>query len=203
MGWNQNYDGLKIMKLYIFDFDGTISNKDSFILFTYYSISFFQFIRYWVRILPLYIFRLKTNSELKEMFFLENFNKVDENRFQSICNNFVKDKLDRIIKNSFNSYIKKIASNSEIVIVSASIKNYLKPWCEKMGFDLISTELEVEDGKLTGKFSTLNCNRNEKVRRIKEKYSLLDKEEIHVFGNSKGDIPMMELGTHRYMNFFD
>ena len=41
-----------------------------------------------------------------------------------------------------------------------------------MGFDLISTELEVKDGKLTGKFSTPNCNGKEKVRRIKEKYNL-------------------------------
>ena len=70
--------------------------------------------------------------------------------------------------------------------------------------DKMKPKKSKKSGKVvTGKFSTLNCNRNEKVRRIKEKYSLLDKEEIHVFGNSKGDIPMMELGTHRYMNFFD
>jgi phosphoserine phosphatase len=71
-----------------------------------------------------------------------------------------------------------------------------------MGFELISTELEVIDGRLTGKFSTLNCNGKEKVKRIKEKYNLLEYDEIHVFGNSKGDFPMLELGTHKYYKFF-
>ena len=88
------------------------------------------------------------------------------------------------------------------MIVSASISNYLKPWCDEMGFHLICTELEVKDGKLTGKFSTPNCNGTEKVRRIKEKYDLSIYDEIHVFGNSKGDFPMLELGTHKYYKFF-
>ena len=87
-------------------------------------------------------------------------------------------------------------------MVSSSISNYLKPWCDEMGFDLFSKELEVIDGKLTGKFSTPNCNGQEKVRRIKEKYDLLEYDEIHVFGNSKGDFSMLELGTHKYYKFF-
>ena len=71
-----------------------------------------------------------------------------------------------------------------------------------MGFDLISTELEIIDGKLTGRFSTLNCIGKEKVRRLNEKYNLSEYDEIHVFGNSKGDLPMLELGTHKYYRFF-
>ena len=70
-----------------------------------------------------------------------------------------------------------------------------------MGYDLISTELKVENGKLTGKFLP-NCNGYEKVKRIKEKYNLSEYKEIHVFGNSKGDLPMLELGTHKYYKFF-
>jgi phosphoserine phosphatase len=71
-----------------------------------------------------------------------------------------------------------------------------------MGLELISTELEVINGKLTGNFSTPNCNGKEKVRRIKEKYNLSKYDEIHVFGNSKGDFPMLSLGTHKYFRFF-
>jgi phosphatidylglycerophosphatase C len=89
------------------------------------------------------------------------------------------------------------------VIVSASISNYLKPWCDDMGFHLICSELEVKDGKLTDKFSTLNYNGTEKVRRIKEKYDLSIYDEIHVFGNSKGAFPILELGTHKYYKFFN
>jgi hypothetical protein len=66
----------------------------------------------------------------------------------------------------------------------------------------ISTKLEVKNGVLTGRFSTLNCNGQEKVIRIKEKYDLIIYDEIHVFGNSKGDFPMLDLGTHKYYKYF-
>ena len=185
--------------IYLIDFDGTISRKDSFVLFSFFATSFFLSIKYWI-ITSLLIFSIP-KSRLKERFF-KNLEGVHLDFFQSICDKFVKEKLINIIRQSFLDFVKYLDSNSKIVVVSASISNYLKPWCDEMGFDLISTELEVKNGKLTGKFSTPNCNGEEKVRRIKEKYNLKQYYEIHVFGNSKGDFPMLELGTHKYYKFF-
>lgn len=186
--------------LYIFDFDGTITRKDSFILFTFYSISIVQLVCFWMKILVLYPFLPK--GKLKEDFF-KYFRNNSSEKLDDICKEFFEKKVKKTIKRSFIEFIKSIdRENLDIVVVSASIKNYLKPWCYEMGFDLISTELEVIDGKLTGKFSTPNCNGKEKVRRIKEKYNLSEYNEIHVFGNSKGDFPMLELGTHKYYKFF-
>jgi phosphatidylglycerophosphatase C len=182
-------------KIYFFDFDGTITEKDSFLLFTFYSVSKKKYILYWLRTIILY--PILSKSRLKEYFF-NHFKCLDLSNFNIICNSFSNKKINNTIKESFLN----LSLNSEVVIVSASISNYLKPWCDEMGFDLISTELEVKDGKLTGKFSTPNCNGDEKVRRIKEKYDLSLYDEIHVFGNSKGDFPMLELGTHKYYKFF-
>ena len=186
-------------KIFIFDFDGTISNKDSFWLLTFYSLGFFKNIKYWIYVL--FFFPFRTKSQLKEVFF-KNFIGNDINSFNHLCANFISKFSDRLIKESFLEYVKNIDKDSEIVIVSASISNYLKPWCDKMDFDLISTELEVINGELTGRFSTPNCNGKEKVRRIKEKYNLSEYDDIHVFGNSKGDLPMLELGTDKYYKFF-
>ena len=187
-------------KLYIFDFDGTISTRDSFISFSYFSLSFYSFIKYWVSVIYFYPFRSK--SDLKQMFY-SNFKEFNFDDFNNLCEDFNNLKLKKLIKKSFLEYIKNIETNSEIVIVSASISNYLKIWCKSMNFKLISTELEVKDDKLTGKFSTPNCNGKEKAIRIKEEYNLTEYHEIHVFGNSKGDLPMLELGTHKYFNFFN
>jgi HAD superfamily phosphoserine phosphatase-like hydrolase len=187
------------MKLYIFDFDGTITNYDSFIRFTFFSLSFFKFFKYWLCVL-LYL-PFKSRGELKEIFYL-NFKETDIKYFDSICLRFLEHVLCKTIKNSFIDFLKTANKDSKIVVVSASIKNYLKPWCDSMGLELISTELEVINGKLTGNFSTPNCNGKEKVRRIKEKYNLSKYDEIHVFGNSKGDFPMLSLGTHKYFRFF-
>lgn len=187
-------------KLYLIDFDGTISKNDSFFLFTFFTSSLFLTFKYWISVVILFPFRSK--SELKEMFFL-NFKGYDLNDFNLLCCRFMNLKLKKSIKKSFLNQIKKMNGNSTIVVVSASIFNYLSPWCDENGFELISTELEVFDGKLTGRFLTPNCNGNEKVRRIKEQYNLSEYNEIHVFGNSNGDKPMLELGTHKYYKFFN
>lgn len=186
-------------KICIFDFDGTISDINSFTYFTYFSVKKYQAILYWMKVVFLCFFT--ANHVLKEMFF--NYFESDPiEEFDKKCDFFFNKILKKSIKESFLDYLDSLDSGTHIVVVSASINNYLKPWCVDMGFDLISSELEVINGKLTGKFSRLNCNGIEKVRRINERYDLSQYNEIHVFGNSKGDLPMLELGTHKYFKFF-
>ena len=186
-------------KIYFIDFDGTIIEGDSLIKFSYFSLSTLRFFKFWLLVFILIPFY--SRSDLKQMFY-SNFNEFNLDDFNSLCLGFHNQKLRKLIKKSFIHFMKNINEDSKVVIVSASISNYLKPWCDEMGFDLISTELEVVNVKLSGKFSTPNCNGKEKVRRIKEKYNLKEFDEIHVFGNSKGDLPMLELGTHKYYKFF-
>ena len=186
-------------KLYLIDFDGTIIERDSLIKFSFFSLGIIRYLKFWTSVIILIPFY--SRSHLKQMFY-SNFNEYNLDDFNSLCLGFYTQKLRKLIKKSFINFMKNIYEDSKVVIVSASISNYLKPWCDEMGFDLISTELEIINGKLTGKFSTPNCNGQEKVRRIKEKYNLSEYDEIHVFGNSKGDFPMLELGTHKYYKFF-
>ena len=189
-------------KIYIFDFDGTISTKDSFILFTYFSCTLVKFLIFWIETTLSFLFRIRSLPECKERFFQKNFKSMELKKFQNICDEFEKIKIRSIIKNSFMDYLKNIDNQYEIYIVSASISNYLKPWCNEMGFKLISTELEICDNKLTGKFSTKNCNGIEKANRIRERIQLEKYKEILVFGNSKGDFDMMKLATKKFYNYF-
>ena len=190
-------------KLYIFDFDGTITDRDSFIIFTFFSVSFYRFLIYWLMIIFYKIFHNYSNSKLKESFFEKNFKDMDVTSFDKLCVKFFKKYFTKIIKKSFLNYLSNIKKLDNVVIVSASIKNYLQPWCMEMNLDLICTELEENfENKITGKFSTPNCNYDHKVNRIKSKYDLSHYDEIHVFGNSKGDFAMLELGTHKYYKYF-
>ena len=189
----------EMKKLYLFDFDGTITTFDSFILFTFFSKNLFKSLSYWVTVIFLLPFKKK--GKLKELYF-KNFKNMSLIEFNQICKEFEKKTLTLIIKSKFKNFINKVEKDHQVVVVSASISNYLKPWCNKMNFDLLSTELEIKDGNLTGNFLNINCNGNEKVNRIKKKYDLSEFDEVHVFGNSKDDLPMMKLGTHRYYRFF-
>ncbi len=187
-------------KIYLFDFDGTIYKGDSFIHFTFFSQSFFYFINFWIKVFFAIIIG-RPLSNVKESFFL-NFKGMDRNDFQTICNDFASKKLIKNIKSSFLEYVDKIDDSSEIVIVTASIENYIKPWCKEKGFKLISTRLEYKNNLITGKFQTPNCNGDEKVKRIKNVYELSKFDEIIAFGDTGGDIPMLKLGTESFYKHF-
>ena len=147
----------------------------------------------------------KDTGLLKEKLIYIIFKNINVNDFNNLCYNYSKKDFPLIIKKSFLDYIKKIKSlndDCKIVIVSASVENYLTYWCKENNFDLIATRLEMRNNKLTGRFYGKNCNGIEKVNRIKERYNLLDYSKILTFGNSKGDKEMLELGTKSYYRLF-
>jgi phosphatidylglycerophosphatase C len=83
----------------------------------------------------------------------------------------------------------------KVAVVSASIDYWLNDWCKLNGLDLISTTLELKNGKLTGRLSGKNCYGIEKVNRIKNRYNLAEFDQIYAYGNSAGDREMLLLAS--------
>ena len=192
-------------KLYIYDFDGTITKTDSLFHFLNYALTPVQKIRIVLLFTPIYILQklsfihpARSKERLMEM----AFSRVKIEMFEARSQEFVTKKLNELVYPSFITHLNNLGNDHTQVVVSASFSSYLIPWSKQHQIDVLCTELEVKDGILTGKFATPNCNGEEKVKRIKEAYDLSLYDEVHVFGNSPGDLPMMELGTHRYYRYF-
>ena len=88
-----------------------------------------------------------------------------------------------------------------MVIVSASPENWIKPWAEKYNVEVISTKLKFDNDHLIG-IAGANCNGEEKVKRIKKIINLEDYEKVIVYGDTKGDHPMLALGNERHYKPF-
>ena len=87
----------------------------------------------------------------------------------------------------------------KVVVVSASVDEWVRPWCEAHGVDdVIATRMVGEQGRYTGRFDGPNCNGREKVNRIAAPYS---PEEYHIvaYGNSSGDYPMFRYAHEAYL----
>ena len=194
------------MELALFDFDGTISKRDSFIDFIIFAIGLRRFIISSVFLSPvivLYKLHIISNSKAKEVTFSHFFKGWNISQFEDVASRYSKEKLPRLIK---ASALKKLLWHKEkghiVVIVSASMEHWLKDWCAMLNFDLIATKCQYNEGKVTGKFLTKNCYGHEKVRRIKEKYSLAHFEHIYAYGDSQGDKEMRQLADDDcYKNF--
>ena len=94
-----------------------------------------------------------------------------------------------------------IKKGDRVVVVSASLDVYLKPWCTSLGIECLCTELEVDwKGDLTGLYVGKDCSGEEKVERIKTLIKLDNYPLIMAHGDTLEDKPMLnlaDLGTFK------
>lgn len=192
------------MNLALFDFDGTLTTKDSLDEFLRYSVGRKKYFIYMFKFIPYFIvwqLRLMNNGVAKEHLFRIFFKGADEKLFKEKAIDFSLKKLDTMINKERMAILKKHQAQSDrVIIVSASMKCWLQPWCEKEGIELLSTQLEFKNGKFTGRFLTKNCHGKEKENRIKELLNLKEYETIYAYGDSSGDTQMLAL-AHKSIKY--
>ena len=193
-------------QLVVFDFDGTISNRDSMLEFTKYhkgNLRFFWGMIFLSPILIAYKLGIIPNWRAKE-FYLRHFFKGEELQvFQKSCDQFGLQRIPTFVrKKALQSLQEHRSKNNEIVVVSSSAENWLSAWCKQQQIDLIGTHLEVVKDRLNGNLSGPNCYGSEKVIRLKEKYNLDSYDEILVYGDSKGDYQLFEISTSHFFKPF-
>lgn len=210
-------------RIAFFDFDGTITTKDTLLEFIKFSKGNFLFGLGFLLTSPwLVAFKLKliSNQRAKEKVLTFFFRKCFLSRWQQDCDRFSADRLPQLIRPKALQEIGRLREKgATVVIVSASPENWIRGWAKEMGVALIATKMETRpavgtndedrtrknaagggagvggESRLTGKIEGINCHGNEKVRRIGERYPLADYHEIYTYGDSSGDKPMLRLGT--------
>jgi HAD superfamily hydrolase (TIGR01490 family) len=193
------------MKLALFDFDGTIINRDSLLDFIRFAVGDFKFFLGLFLMSPILVLlklKLMPNQKVKEKFIFYFFKNFTESQFKQKAEEYSLSKIEKITKKiALDKLNWHKQEKHKIVIVSASVECWLKSWCEKNGFEVLSTKLKFENQKLQKNFLTPNCYGQEKVNRIKEKYNLADFEYIYAYGDSRGDYQMLNIADERYFNW--
>lgn len=195
------------MQLALFDFDGTITTDDSLIKFIRFAVGDIKFIWGMTVLSPIlitYKLRLIPNYKAKQMMLSYFFKGMREHQFKTVARGYSLKHIDTILR---SKAMKKIAFHKEqghkVVVVSASIECWIKPWCDTNDLDLIATKLEMKDGIVTGKLLTKNCYGIEKVNRVKEKYNLSHYDYIYAYGDSRGDKELLEFADESYYKPFN
>lgn len=189
----------------LFDFDGTLTIEDTLFTFTKYYHGAFKFALGVVVLSPifiLHILKIIPNQKTKEIFLTFFFKNVDIELFNKRCISFSK-VIEAIIRPQARIELQKYNTlGDQITIVTASPENWVKPWCDLNGFHCIGTKLEVVNRRITGKIVGLNCFGPEKENRIKSEFDLSRFEEIIAFGDSRGDLEMLNLAHKKFYKPF-
>lgn len=193
-------------KLALFDFDGTITKDDSLLKFIPFVVGNGNFILGLLVLSPVlvaYKLKLIPNYKAKQKMLSWFFKGMGKDEFYAVANEYSLHHIDKILRpraiEKLNWHKQK---GHKVVIVSASLECWLRPWCEKNGFELIATKLEIKNNTVTGKLLTKNCYGQEKVNRIKESYNLNEFEYIYAYGDSAGDKDMLELADEQHYKSF-
>ena len=193
-------------KIAFFDFDGTITTKDTLLEVIKYQKGKASFYAGFLLNLPVLAglkLKLISNQKAKESILKYFFKGMDFESFQQGCDGFIDNVLPSIIRPAALDEIKKLkAEGFEIVVVSASPSNWIKKWADANGLGLIATKLQIKDDFLTGYIDGINNNGDEKVVRIKAEFNLSEYSEIYCYGDSSGDKAMLELGTKAFYKPF-
>jgi len=192
--------------LILFDFDGTITRKDSlieFIIFYHGWAKFFLGLFILSPILILYAIKILSNHSAKQKLLQYFFNKESRDTFNKKSTHFALKHIPTLLRNDALQQLKiHLSRNETIAVVSASAENWIKPWCDQMGLRCIATRLEIKNNQLTGKFLGNNCYGVEKVNRIKQEFDLSSFTKIIAYGDSRGDREMFALADHYYYKSF-
>ena len=189
-----------------FDFDGTITTDDSLLKFIRFVVGDRRFLLGLVVLSPmlvLYKLKLIPNYKAKQYMLSWFFKGMSEDAFFKVANEYSLVHIDKILR---PKAIEKINwhknQGHKVVVVSASIECWLRPWCEKNNLELIATKLEIKDDIVTGKLLSKNCYGVEKVNRIKELYNLEKYDYIYAYGDSDGDKQMLSLAHEKFYKPF-
>ncbi|MGN6397176.1 MAG: HAD family hydrolase [Mucilaginibacter sp.] len=193
-------------KIAFFDFDGTITTKDTLLEVIKHQKGKVLFYTGFLLNAPTLIglkLRMVSNQKAKERMLRYFFSGMNIAAFQQACNKFVDEVLPAMIRMDAIEEIKKLKTEGfEVVVVSASPTNWIQKWTDANGLGLIATNLQYVDETLSGYIDGVNNNAEEKVARIKAVYNLDEYDEIYCYGDSSGDKPMLALGTKAFYKPF-
>lgn len=191
-----------------FDFDGTLTQRDSLMPFLARGLGWPRFLLALLKCSPwlvAFALRLVPNHVAKQKLMLATVKGQTAAQMD--------DWTSRWMAHDFPGQLQswpmdRLAWHQQAghccVMVSASPDIYLKRVAQQLGFDaLLCTEMAVIDGRLTGLMKTPNCHGEQKVLRLKawtkQRFGLDGAAEVgYAYGDTSGDKPMLRLATYAF-----
>lgn len=190
-------------KIVAFDFDGTLTTKDTFLEFIRFAkgsfVFWWGFLRY-AHLLVLMKLGLYPNWKAKQKIFAHFFEGTRLEDFNTLCQQFAASSYHLLRPKGIETINQAVNDGAEILIVSASIDNWVQPFFDNM--KVVGTQAEVVDGFLTGRFLTKNCYGQEKVNRILKLYPHRQDYHLTAYGDSRGDRELMAFADKSYYKPF-
>lgn len=194
------------LPLVAFDFDGTLTVRDSFTSFLKWRVGRVRYLLGAVRLLPAALRYLldRDRGRIKARAAAEFLHGLSRAELEADAEMFAEEFAPSLFRpDALSAWRRWRAEGAQLVIVSASPDVVLAPFAARLGADaLIATEVAYDpEGAVVGAFATPNCRGPEKVVRLKAAFG----EDVRLkaaYGDSSGDREMLQLAEIRGYKVF-
>lgn len=196
------------IQLIAFDFDGTITTKDTFKLFLKYDAGALRYTLNILKLLPIfasYKLRLCSRHDVKAAVIRTFFTGRDAAALQAKADQFAREVIPGLIRPSaMAALVSRNHAPYTLYICSASISPYLKTWAKDNGIEnVLAVELEINNGQTTGGIEGYNVWGDNKVRRIADEMGGRPYELLEAYGDTQGDKAMLAAAKASFWRPFE
>jgi len=181
----------------VFDFDGTLTRRDTLMPFLRFIAGPRLFLTRLVgstRALAGYATGLTPNHIAKEFILTKFLAGMPIGELSAMAEQFATERLPGLIDPGMDKVLSwHLRRGHRCILASASLGVYLHPWAISRGFEgMVSTALEVDtQGLITGRILGRNVFGPEKVERLQLLLGAQDLNLDFAYGDSRGDIEML------------
>ena len=193
-------DPLRPVGVVAFDFDGTLTVRDSFTDFLSWNAGALPWLRGLVALTPAAVRYLanRDRGRLKGAVARQFLAGTPLHDLDARARAYAEARSRSLLRpDALNSWRYWRSRGATLVIVTASPESLVAPFARGLGADhLLGTRLALDaDGRLTGDLDGANCRGPEKVRRLRETFG----EDVRLaaaYGDTAGDRDMLAIAVH-------
>ncbi len=199
-------DPLAAPMLVAFDFDGTLTVKDSYVTFLKWRAGPARYALGMVKLVPAALAYLvhRNRGRIKAAATREFLKGVSQDRLEADARRFAEIFAPKLFRpDALAVWRRWRATGAKTIIVTASPDTVVAPFARGLGADaLIATRLAYDNrDRVIGVFAGANCRGPEKVKRLREAYG----EDVRLaaaYGDTSGDREMLKIADEKGYRVF-
>jgi phosphatidylglycerophosphatase C len=189
-----------------FDFDGTLTTKDSFTGFLAWRVGMARYVAGLFRLSPSLLAYLidRDRGRLKAAATRVFLKGVSRGELEASARRYAESHARKLLRpDAVRAWKQWQGLGARLVVVTASPESVVAPFARGLGCDrIIATQLEFDQAdRVTGRLAGPNCRGEEKVRRLREAFGPDVRLEA-AYGDTSGDHAMLALADETGFKVF-
>lgn len=190
-----------------FDFDVTITTRDTFVPFLIKAFGKWRVWRAFLRLSPsavMVLLGMTDRDRFKARLIRALFVGESVERVREVGRAHAAEILSWVRPAAIKRIAWHKAQGDRLIMVSASLDIYLEPVAKALGFDdLLCTSPSTDDLVFDGNLLGGNCRGPVKVSRLKGLLGNLSDFDLSAYGDSAGDREMLAIADHAHYRTFE